>query len=109
MSNVYIVNVKSHLDYTSAKQYGKFVPITVGNINILRPQKVMEHVKNVLHNYKEGDYILLSGNSLAVYLVTNWLLISRPDISFHNILIYDSRISKYIVHKINLLNFTADK
>jgi len=106
MSSVYVINAKNDLDYSGAKEFGTLIPVTYGAVNIYNPTKMIESLETVLKNFEEGDYLLLSGNCLPVYVSVVYLMQNRPDILQHNILVYDVRAREYVAHTVNLEDMT---
>jgi hypothetical protein len=96
LSKVYLVNEAGH-DFSSATKFGELVSITIGNINIKRPDRDLYTIKEVLQEYTKDDYILLSGNIFANIMVISHLLLEHKSKSL-KLLIYNAKSHDYIEH-----------
>jgi len=107
MARVLIVNKAGH-DFSQAEKFGDLVPVTVGNINIFRPDRNLFEVGEALQNFDyKVDYLLLSGNVLANLMAASTLFL-RDKIKSLKMLIYDAKNSEYIEHTITLDKTTKE-
>ena len=96
-SKVYVVNYSGH-NIDPSLTYGKAIYLTENSVNIFCTDRIKEKFPKDLRsfNYKI-DYILLSGSIIVNILAVLEALKHGPTV---NVLIYNLKISKYIVRAI---------
>lgn len=98
---VYIVNKAGH-DFSNAEKFGELVPVTVGNMNVFRPDRPLFQIETVLKEFDpENDYLLLSGNVFANVLSVTSIILQRAAFAEDfqiRFLVYDAKNQKYLVH-----------
>jgi CTP:phosphocholine cytidylyltransferase-like protein len=64
LPNVWVVNNSGH-DFSPAYEYGEDVYyLTTGRVNIFKTNKLISEFKGKMANFKEDDWLLLSGNAI---------------------------------------------
>ncbi len=64
---VYVVQEVQGRNIASARQYGNFEVLLPSNTQImLSASPSVRRMKSVLHDYKDGDYLLLMGDPAAI-------------------------------------------
>ena len=64
---VYVVQEVQGRNIASARQYGDFEVLLPSNTQImLSSAPSVRRMKSILHDYKEGDYLLLIGDPAAI-------------------------------------------
>ena len=64
---VYVVQEVQGRNIASARQYGDFEVLLPSNTQImLSAAPSVRRMKSILHDYKEGDYLLLIGDPAAI-------------------------------------------
>lgn len=111
MGKVRIINLAGH-DFSQAEKWGELVAVTTGNLNIFRPERDLYNITEQLKDFdEEEDYLLLSGNVLANWMVAA-VLFCVNKVTTLNLLIYDAKNHCYLEHTIyldkNSLKFLRD-
>ncbi len=62
MRRVWVANESGH-DYVPAEQYGEVKPLTIGNQNTFRLDRLLAHITRGICKFThEDDYLLISGS-----------------------------------------------
>lgn len=101
MSSVFIINKKPEFDYADAKKYGELVVLSTGLVNIYKPEEMARNMQAVITQFKAGDYLLLAGNALPIFLAGMYVANNVKEGPV-NILIYDIKYKRYVVHSIDV-------
>jgi len=97
MGKVFIVNYSGH-NVEPAKQYGSLHYLTRNSVNVFCTDRLKLQLIKDMRNYNnKEDYILLSGAIILNLLVVLEALKHGPKV---RILIYNFKISRYIVRTI---------
>lgn len=99
MSVVFISNMSSGHDYSSAGSFGNFRPITTGNFPIFKTERLREEIISALIHSSQEDYLLLSGSSVVAGLcMAVWMMLHGEV----KLLLYDRGRGKgaYVVRRI---------
>ena len=100
MDKVYVVNHGS-LNYENAKQYGTLVHVTEDKFPIFKITYLTETLKDRLKDFKEDDYLLLSGPAWLNIVASSILMTKYDSIKF---LIFDAKQQEYVVRHLNKSN-----
>lgn len=68
---VWIVNDSLKFDYKLAEAFGRLNRLTMGNVNIFDPTRVIWDVRDRMEDFNEKDYLLLSGPALLCIVAVN--------------------------------------
>jgi hypothetical protein len=97
MDKVYIMNDMDH-NYTSAEQFGELVCVSTGILPVFKIDKMLSTIHEQLINFKETDYIVITGPTIFNMLVLPYLFHFCSKV---NILIYDAKNQKYVVRTVS--------
>lgn len=61
----------SKFDYAPAAEYGQLVDVLSPSAAPFNPASVIDDMHNVLFDYSDGDYLLLTGNPVLIGLATS--------------------------------------
>lgn len=96
---VYLVNDSGH-NTTSASAFGKLVVLTTNRINVFSTDRIYKELLEKLKDFDPTcDSILLSGAIILNMLVLR-ILIDRFGKKGINTLLYNFKLSKYIVRRV---------
>ena len=103
MSTVWIVSDAGH-DYSTAKRHGELVYLYSGKVNVFATGKLIQELCEKLKHSKKEDFLLPSGNSMAVCIAFSILLQKHGMV---NMLIYSFRNLIFEVRTILLSQYKA--
>lgn len=103
MPKVYITN-DTGLDYRKAEGYGELVPLTVGPVDVFRPELTKRMIEHGLSQWTAEDYLLVSGSSLAAALAAAYLATAgdTDEEAVVKFLLFDAKGRDYFVRTIQL-------
>lgn len=88
---IFVVSTGRH-DISQAEEYGEVIPLTEGTIS-LNMSGLATNLSEKLQNFNQEDYILLSGNLAANFVVG--MIMGIKGYQFVKVLIYNSKKLKY--------------
>jgi hypothetical protein len=95
---VFISNMASGHDYSSASKFGAVRPITSGNYPIYKTERLLEEIVTAVLEASPEDYLLFSGSSVVAALcAVVWVLIHQQA----RILLWDRGARSYVLREIN--------
>lgn len=84
---IYVVSAGRH-DISQAKEFGEIVNLTEGTISLNMAQLAV-NMSDKLRNFSKEDYILLTGNLAANFIVG--MVLGQKDLPMIKVLIYNSK------------------
>lgn len=90
---VFILNNDLH-NYAKAEKYGPFVNVTEGKMPIFKTSQVKAILKERLKDFKEEDFLLISGPAILVIIATQLLFLKYDMVKF---LLFDAKEQDYVV------------
>ena len=88
---IFVVSTGRH-DISQAEEYGEIIPLTEGTIS-LNMSDLAISLSDKLRDFTQEDYILLSGNLAANFIVG--MILGFKDLQFVKVLIYNSKKLRY--------------
>jgi hypothetical protein len=101
---VFIVNVGFH-NYQSAKEFGELVPVTLAKVNLKNTDRLEAEMQEVLDDFVEGDYLLLSGVPLLNVIAAGYVF---KRLGFLDTLSWDPALQAYHIRKFDFEKRTAE-
>lgn len=101
MRTVWIVNSSGH-NFDAAKDYGEFVPLTKGKVNIFNTERLIQEFKSKMANMNKDDWILLSGNVVLNVIAVAVAFAKHKEA---NLLIYDVIRKEYVPREMSFSEF----
>lgn len=92
MAKVYVLNEVDH-DFSSATEFGELTMNPIRNYPIFNVGQSIAMLKDFLSEYKEGDYLTVSGSPFIMGMAFTTLLSKFGSI---HILLFDAKGRKYI-------------
>lgn len=93
MAKVYICNYAGY-DYSSAREFGKLVPVTKGTVNIFKKDRLAYEISEALKEFNPREDFLLFGGNIVINVIAVTLLLSK-----HNevaCLVYGAKKGDYV-------------
>lgn len=91
-ATVFLSNMGKH-EYDSLAAYGAMRPVTQGNYNVFKTERLTEEIIACLADSSETDYLALSGSTLiAAICMEVWMLMHKRV----QLLIFDPRQDQYV-------------
>jgi hypothetical protein len=92
-------------DYSAAAQYGTLNIVTEGIVPIFKIDALTDTVRNGLKEFKQDDFLLVSGPSV-LGMIALGLLFTKYDAI--NLLVHDARSQKYVPRYLSKTLLTFD-
>jgi len=91
MPKVYVVQANGH-DFSKARSWGTIETLFDGKVNVFASDALAQEIREKLEDAEEGDFLCLSGSSLANCMAYSHLLKTFGRV---NVLIYSHRDDVY--------------
>jgi hypothetical protein len=95
---VFVLNKTDRYDFGKAEDFGTIMYVTEGIVSIFKPDIMTKQVHKALQDFREEDYLLISGPAI-LSMITITYLFDRYDTI--QTLVHDARLDKYIVRNLS--------
>ena len=93
MNTVWIVHSRPGRSYEGAKSFGKLRELLPRNISVFNPNSLAATIGPIIADFKEDDYLLISGHAIACSLTVYLLSLRHRKI---NVLYFEARDGEYV-------------
>jgi hypothetical protein len=90
-ARVFMTNMSFH-DYSRAKKWGDFVPLTQGRVDLIHTDRLEADLQAKLEDFNENDYLLLGG---APFVVAASVVFISLKLGYADVLYWDAMYGDY--------------